>query len=881
MCQVCQQEIFNFRNRHTPASPWTHLDRKIVADRLQEILWDPNTLQQGAIGFCGIAVFLRVWTLNDHLAVARFAIQLFETGQGIIGQDVIKADSDLMDCDYPNILWLNDQGDPSDPCPQADWLMMSTIQEDSNIFFDFKGAPGHNIVDKLPEGWGPSNIVNYLNKTQLFQNVNDETALIPANIGFLKVGAEQATYLFPSNTIDYILMINSNLIEPWAKDKGFWGFYQNNTSNHFIGLETAPYKVFENGDEFIQMGYFSWGSLQDGKFPYQDFDDNYYGDIAAGAKQPKIPLPVPPAPDAPTITTAFIADDHLTIEWSSSSPGDRDYLVERASSFDKKVQFKGFRTAAARRPSSLGGEYREDVSKGNGLYWYRIKARNVSGQSGPSHVVMATLPNGPVRIVHPSDSDITLPPPYVAQVTVLRALPGRTPSGYARLPDEPCDCLRPEVIYNANWEPFLTRQRALKVLVDQPLKPDRAAYIFIRFENDTDWPGQGIPMDDVSLVLTLLPIGASSGNIPTMLQLKRCTEPGRCCYWAEFTPQDLQAPYSYSFHIEGADAFDHYVPRKLYQYFQGPVLDRNPASAAWPNLNDAPLYPIQLYLQGGDNFHHMQIGTVTHALAPDQLEPNNAFAKATPVAISSAAGLVKKYSALSLHAANDADYFQVDYLPTSIDNASTLLEPTKEWLSRLLGLYIMHYPPLLEIALFTDHKACVDLALYKSDAVTQTHNLPKQGQISLYNPSLTFFLNHRFYLTVKNSDFNQQGAFAYQARFSYQHAYDEPNVDCNAPAYQPKTSVGRAVLKQIYDKIDLPRPAEDWKVHRDLSINTFVEQTAGVLLNRQTVEQVQAIFKSDYRRLLADDYRLAAAVATRLDLAGLAKKLNQAANAMG
>ena len=84
MCNPCQPEIHAFRNRQTPVRPWKYLDRQLVADRLQEILFDPNTLMPGALGYCGIAAFLRVWVLNDHLAVARFAIPLYEQGQGVI-----------------------------------------------------------------------------------------------------------------------------------------------------------------------------------------------------------------------------------------------------------------------------------------------------------------------------------------------------------------------------------------------------------------------------------------------------------------------------------------------------------------------------------------------------------------------------------------------------------------------------------------------------------------------------------------------------------------------------------------------------------------------------------------------------------------------------
>lgn len=53
MCNPCQQEIHAFRNRQTPVRPWKYLDRQLVADRLQETLFDPDTLMPGASVFVG------------------------------------------------------------------------------------------------------------------------------------------------------------------------------------------------------------------------------------------------------------------------------------------------------------------------------------------------------------------------------------------------------------------------------------------------------------------------------------------------------------------------------------------------------------------------------------------------------------------------------------------------------------------------------------------------------------------------------------------------------------------------------------------------------------------------------------------------------------
>jgi hypothetical protein len=53
-------KINAFRSK-TNAGAWTNLDRAAVADRLIDLVNDPDKVNQGSIGVCGPAAFFNVW----------------------------------------------------------------------------------------------------------------------------------------------------------------------------------------------------------------------------------------------------------------------------------------------------------------------------------------------------------------------------------------------------------------------------------------------------------------------------------------------------------------------------------------------------------------------------------------------------------------------------------------------------------------------------------------------------------------------------------------------------------------------------------------------------------------------------------------------------
>lgn len=864
MCNQCQWKISDFRKR-TTSSPWK-LDRIHVADRLQEILNDPDSIQQGALGFCGPAAFLWEWVLRDHLAVVEFAIQLYDTGKSAINDYSIEPSSELLNCDYSSIQWLEDKF----ICPSTDWMIMSSLQDQQNGFLNFDGTP-----KDWTQGFYPWDVAKILEETNLYKSVKNETAAIQAIELFLKKGINHALNLNPNDYTDVILLINAQLIAPYLTDKGIMGFYNNNVSNHYIGLCSAPTISIVNGIEKIKMEYFTWGSKGESKSTLSDFHNNYYGAIIAEAHQAKTPLSfqIPSRPNVPYGLSAKLEGSAILISWMVSSLNDQYYIIQRKKKSGGNWQ--PIDNVPARRPSTIGSKYEDKVPSGtNDIYFYRIKAKNRNGESGFSNIIMVDLPSGDARVLDPNNIYISRPPSYLKQINIVRAPSGLQPIGYARFEDNSCECLQPEEVYNACWEYKSKYQRTLNIRQNIPFKPNRDAYIFVKFADYS--LADGIPMQDdtVTLKLTGKKADGSSFDIPVKM-LPGIEVNDRTYYWGSFKADNQwYKNYKINIEIHAKDAFDRYDQRNP----SGHEIDASPSDEAYTDLANPPYYPFINYQPGIDRNHSFEIGTIIKDLPEDSFEVNNNFSSATKVLLAPKRNEIsawKSFDQISLNNATDIDYFMVEYQSSTADDNCELLEPTTEELSKLLGLYIVHYPPIFSISLQTNNKDCIDLALYKSDSLnTQlTHNLEKINKFVLYNPTKTHFQDKRFYTLVKNSDYDSQGAIKYSIIFSYSHAQDVMRINTNAPAYKPRTTVTRKLFQNIFDKLDLPRPGENLESRYQINIKTVVQKAINFISDQQTAADLQEILKRNIAFDLANDFRSTANVARSLNMNLEAEKL--------
>jgi hypothetical protein len=100
-------------------SPW-QLKRSEVANRLIELIRNPDKVEQGKLFLCGPAAFFHIWLKHDPEAAANFATELYNTGASTIGSIEVKPDQDL----------VNNSSTGTKP---ADWMMLSALRDAENV----------------------------------------------------------------------------------------------------------------------------------------------------------------------------------------------------------------------------------------------------------------------------------------------------------------------------------------------------------------------------------------------------------------------------------------------------------------------------------------------------------------------------------------------------------------------------------------------------------------------------------------------------------------------------------------------------------------------------------------------------------------------------
>jgi hypothetical protein len=240
------------------------LCRDDVAQRLLQIVDNPDLIDQAQLNACGPAVFLREWGCRDPVGLAQFAIDLFNNGQASIGSHLIKPGGDLIGQDYYKL--VTQFGSKKIRMPKsADWMMMSSLRDGENVALDFEGTPDDDVSAITM----PSTVTTWLQSTGSYSNVQDDT-----NVWFTK-GVDHAVALQPNKNNDVIMFINTKLLGDTEIN-----FPLTLTPNHYIALKGPVTKIGSNQDQ-VSFKYWSWG--QDGQInlPISDFEKYYYGAITA------------------------------------------------------------------------------------------------------------------------------------------------------------------------------------------------------------------------------------------------------------------------------------------------------------------------------------------------------------------------------------------------------------------------------------------------------------------------------------------------------------------------------------------------------------------------------------------------------------------------
>lgn len=226
------------------ATAWPHLNRRGVAARARFLVESPASIQQGGLGLCGPAAFLRFWIARDPMAFVTLVSGLFNTGKGMLGSLSVEPSEALRNQDYGaicNRMVL--------VCPMTDWMVMCAMRDSANWILDYLGQPDEDYAD----GSSAGDIAKWMTATgrystveEWFPNAND-----PLN---------DLLTLAPGRDCDMVLIVNSKILKSQKISGPVGKFIERllaNSPNHAMILNEP---IVVTGPDSYRLSVWSWGS---------------------------------------------------------------------------------------------------------------------------------------------------------------------------------------------------------------------------------------------------------------------------------------------------------------------------------------------------------------------------------------------------------------------------------------------------------------------------------------------------------------------------------------------------------------------------------------------------------------------------------------------
>ena len=233
--------------------------RATVATGIAERMANPDGAQQGGNGLCTTAAFINVWAQDAPDAYAAFATKLFDTGAANLAPSQsggglrIAASNALLGADYAAI--AAGMAAKGFPVPnQADWMVMSSIRDSTNLLIKFTGDPDDWVSRALGDGASPfGDLDSWLRNAGAWSAVVDR-----ANV-LLSASLDEAKLLDPLRSR---CLLNIDV-----------GMLTSDSGRHTVVLRSL---VTESGG-MVTLKVWSWAGLTDVRISKAKFEDTYYG----------------------------------------------------------------------------------------------------------------------------------------------------------------------------------------------------------------------------------------------------------------------------------------------------------------------------------------------------------------------------------------------------------------------------------------------------------------------------------------------------------------------------------------------------------------------------------------------------------------------------
>ena len=230
------------------------LDRSKIAFGLVERLAKPSLINQGGAGLCTTAALVYNLARTRPVEYVRAVTELFDRGRTKINDWIIEPCDDLRFYKPP----------ASAKIPQADWIIMASIRDSENWFFDYQRESDEGGTDV-------SETVDWLKKAG-YTDVQEDRNLFANSTA---ANLQKADELYAKD-YQVILSIDDNLLKGERATLS--------QSNHAVALASKISADFTQPKSLVYMKVFSWGEIH--SIPLEDmtlddFTDYYYGYVAA------------------------------------------------------------------------------------------------------------------------------------------------------------------------------------------------------------------------------------------------------------------------------------------------------------------------------------------------------------------------------------------------------------------------------------------------------------------------------------------------------------------------------------------------------------------------------------------------------------------------